>query len=174
MKNGLLKFEKGLSNTIKYLMAIMLIATVSLAVLQVFTRYFVDVTIIWIEEVSIIGLTWMACIGTPWMWLEKGHISMDVMNNILPKHVIRIMDIILNTIAVAMGVALINIGIRTYEVNKGFVLSLINYDEGYRYIPLIICGVLFIICASVNIIKEVLFANKNGNERKYEVKEEAN
>lgn len=150
----LYKIEKKLSNIMQYSLAIMLIIVVSLAVLQVLTRYFISVSIIWIEEVSIIALSWMACIGTPWMWLKNEHISMDVMNNILSEKVIQIMDIIINLFAIAMGFGLIKVGTKAIVVNKGFVLSLIRYDESYRYYPLVLCGILWIICAAINIVKE--------------------
>ena len=56
-----------------YAVAAMLMVLVVLATVQVITRYFIAVQIIWIEEVSIYIVTWIAALGMPWMWLAGAY-----------------------------------------------------------------------------------------------------
>ncbi len=129
----------------KWIMAAMLFVMVSLATLQVLTRYFIAVTIIWVEELSIYIMSWMCAIGISWIWMENNsHIRMDIVDNILPKKVLMMMDVAIDLVMAVVSVAVIRIGIKTWTVNHGMVMSVINLDEGDRYLPVIVGGVLFL------------------------------
>ena len=52
------RVESKIAKALMSIIAMGLFSLTVLAVLQVVTRYFVDVTIIWIEEVSIYILSW--------------------------------------------------------------------------------------------------------------------
>ena len=90
------RVENKIAKALMSIIAMGLFSLTVLAVLQVVTRYFVDVTIIWIEEVSIYILSWMAAAGVPWMWLKEGHIRMDVLNVYLPQTILYGMDLFIN------------------------------------------------------------------------------
>ena len=149
------RVEGKIAKILMYFIAIGLFSLTALAILQVVTRYFVDVTIIWIEEISIYILSWMAAAGVPWMWLKDGHIRMDVLNIYLPKRVLYAMDLFINLMGIVMGVALARTGWITIGVNKGYTLSIVGIDEGFRYYPLVFCGVLFAACAAIKLIEQL-------------------
>ncbi len=67
------KVEEKLCWLFKVMIASLLAVMVVLNVLQVITRYFVAITIIWIEDVSIVCLSWMAAIAVPLLWMMKEH-----------------------------------------------------------------------------------------------------
>lgn len=149
------RVEGKIAKILMYFIAIGLFSLTALAILQVITRYFVDVTIIWIEEISIYILSWMAAAGVPWMWLKEGHIRMDVLNIYLPKQVLYVMDLFINLMGIVMGIALARTGWITIGVNKGYTLSIVGIDEGFRYYPLVFCGVLFSICAVIKLAEQL-------------------
>lgn len=148
------RVKSKIAQVLMSMIAIGLFSLTVLAVLQVVTRYFVDVTIIWIEEVSIYILSWMAAAGVPWMWLKEGHIRMDVLNIYLPQKVLNGMDLFINLMGIVMGAALVRTGWITIGVNKGYTLSIIGIDEGFRYYPLVFCGVLFAACAAIKLAEQ--------------------
>lgn len=129
----------------KWIMAVMLFVMVFLAALQVITRYFIAVTIIWVEELSIYIMSWMCAIGISWIWMENNsHIRMDIVDNILPKKTLLVMDVVIDLVMAVVSVAVIRIGIKTWTVNHGMVMSVINLDEGDRYLPVIVGGILLL------------------------------
>ena len=149
------RVETKIAKALMSVIAMGLFSLTVLAVLQVVTRYFVDVTIIWIEEVSIYILSWMAAAGGPWMWLKEGHIRMDVLNVYLPQTILYGMDLFINLMGIVMGIALVRTGWITIGVNKGYTLSIIGIDEGFRYYPLVFCGVLFSVCAALELAEQL-------------------
>ena len=138
-----------------YAVAAMLMVLVVLATVQVITRYFIAVQIIWIEEVSIYNVTWIAALGMPWMWLRQGHIRMDVLNFVLPKKIIRGMDYMINAVTMVAAVGVIRVGLRTIHVNTGYVMSVIKMDEGMRYWPVLTGGVLLLISAFMVLVQMI-------------------
>lgn len=150
------KIKNGICTGMKWIMAACLFTLVLLATLQVLTRYFIAVTIIWVEEVSIYLMSWMCAIGAAWIWLENcGHIKMDVLDNVLPKKALRCMDVGIDLVTAVVGVAVTRIGIRTWTVNHGMMMSVINLDEGDRYIPVIAGGALLTFAALFMMIQHI-------------------
>lgn len=139
------KIVDRLSTVLMNIAAFLLVVLVVLATLQVVTRYFISVQVIWVEEVSIYLVTWIAAVGIPWMWLKQGHIKMDVLNFVLPAKVLRIMDYFINLVALVASVGIIRIGMIAVKVNTGYVLSVIKMDEGLRYYPVVVAGVLLLV-----------------------------
>lgn len=135
------------SNCLKYIVALLLVILVILATLQVITRYFISVQIIWIEEVSIYIVAWLAALGVAWMWLKQSHIKMDVLGFILPEKVLHIMDYIINIVAVIVSIGVIRVGHAAIEVNSGYVLSVIGMDEGMKYYPVFTAGIALLIAS---------------------------
>ena len=87
---------------------------------------------------------------------------MDVLNVYLPKKVLYGMDLFINLMGIVMGIALVRTGLITIGVNKGYTLSIIGIDEGFRYYPLVFCGVLFAVCAALKLADQI--RGKGGEE----------
>lgn len=143
------KITNCLADVLMYIVAALLAVLVILATVQVVTRYFVSVQIIWIEEVSIYLVTWIAAFGIPWMWLRQGHIKMDVLSFVLPPRVLRFTDYLVNAAALVAAVGVIYVGITAISVNSGYVLSVINMDEGMRYYPVLVAGILLLLSSAL-------------------------
>lgn len=147
------KLKNGICTVMKWIMAASLFILVLLATLQVLTRYFVSVTIIWVEEFSIYLMSWMCAIGAAWIWLENcSHIKMDILDTVLPRRVLQFMDAGIDIITAIVGVAVARIGMRTWAVNHGMMMSVIHLDEGDRYIPVIAGGILLAFAAGYMLI----------------------
>lgn len=89
------------------------------------------------------------------MWLKEGHIRMDVLNVYLPQTILYGMDLFINLMGIVMGIALVRTGWITIGVNKGYTLSIIGIDEGFRYYPLVFCGALFSVCAALKLAEQL-------------------
>lgn len=122
-------------------------------VIQVITRYFVSVQVLWVEDVSMMGLYWIFGLGTPMCWIIKQHLNMNAFELKMPKTVRKILWIIQNVIGVICGVGLLILGEKCIRINKGFVMSTIGFDESFRYYPLVVCGVLMVVVCILLLIQ---------------------
>ena len=109
-------------------------------VIQVVTRYMVSVQVLWVEDVSMMGLYWIFALGTPMCWILKQHLNMNAFEQKMSAKVRQILWAVQNVIGLAGGLGLIYLGRRCMRVNKGFVMSAIGFDEGLRYLPLVVGG----------------------------------
>lgn len=161
---GYRKFRNGLCTVLQWFMAACLFVLVVLALLQVITRYFIAVTVVWVEELSIYIMGWMAAAGVSWLWLDSNHIRMDMLNGLVSKRFIHILDIITDVFIAALGFSAVRIGLRAREVNLGYMMSVINLDEGDRFIPLIVGGALLCFSGFYMIVEHVWQLRHSGEE----------
>ena len=154
MKKLLDKTEAIICTAIEFIVGLIVISMVSINVLQVVTRYFVDKVITWIEDVSILGVLCIASLGVAYAWLKGEHLIMDITDEIYPDKVKKVLWVICQIVAIVAGVKLVQLGIYNAQLNLGVKATGLQYDESLRYIPLVVCGVLLAIAAIINLAKE--------------------
>lgn len=161
------KLGRSICIVFRWVMAALLFCMVALATVQVITRYVVAVTIIWVEELSIYLMNWMCAIGVAWIWMENcSHIKMDILDNMLPRKVLQGMDVVIDVVMAMVSVAVIRIGVKTRQVNRGMVMSVINLDEGDRYLPVIVGGALLLFATLYMMVEHIdRFRKKEGAEQ---------
>lgn len=148
--------KKGLVTVMNGVMAAIVFVIVVINIVQVITRYFISVTFTWSEDITLLGLLWMACIGVPMIWMTDGHLRVDLFSRILPKPVLQLNDWVIEVFGLATGAGLLWAGNIARTVNRGFVMSVIGFDESFRYIPLLFCGVGLIVATVLNLIEKLL------------------
>lgn len=136
------KIEERICLVLQILIAIILLVLVVLNCVQVITRYFISVVIVWLEEATILGIYWMAALGLPLLTFKNEHLLMDVSGKILPGIVKTIVEWAIIVLSFVASIGFFVSGIRAYRINHGFYSSILGFDEGFRYIPLIVLGVL--------------------------------
>ena len=129
-----------------------LIAITSMAFLQVLGRYVFKHTFFWVEEISVMGVAWMAAIGVPWMWLERGHIAVDALDSLLSDRARAVLDVVIHIAAAAVGIILLYSGLKAIRLNSGFVLSVLKFDESVRYYYIPFMGVMLTVSSAINLI----------------------
>ena len=149
------KISNGIQVTLQSLIAILLFGDMLINVAQVFTRYVFDIIFLWCEDISTLSLCYMVSFGIPWLWLKKEHVFMDVLDIVVPKKAITFLKDIIEVFGLVAGVVITIIGIRTTNVNAGYIYSMLRYDEKIKYIPLIITGIGLIVASVINIILRI-------------------
>ena len=152
---------------IEIIVGIIVFCMVSINVLQVITRYFVDKVITWIEDVSILGVLCIASLGVAYAWIKGDHLIMDITDELYSEKVKKVLWIICQIVAAVAGIKLVQLGIYNAELNAGVKATGLQYDESLRYIPLIVCGSLLTVATIINLAKEWLSRvekKKNGGD----------
>lgn len=143
----------GFVKTIQILLGLIILIMAGSNVIQVITRYFISVQVMWVEDVSMLGLYWIFGLGTPMCWVLRKHLNMNALEMKLSPKVRLALWIAQNIVGVAGGAGLIYLGAKCIEINAGFIMSTIGFDEAFRYYPLIACGVLTIFVSVLLLIK---------------------
>lgn len=127
-------------------MGLILLAMILANFVQMVTRYFISVTVVWVEDFSVLGLYWLFSLGVPMAWLVGAHMEMNILEKVMSDAFKRVILYLTQAAGIAIGVLFIRAGKRAFVLNKGRVMSIMGFDEMWRYIPLIVCGILMIAC----------------------------
>ncbi len=147
------KILDGIVKTIQVILGIVILIMAGANVIQVVTRYFVSVQVMWVEDVSMLGLYWIFGLGTPMCWVLRKHLNMNAFEMKMSPKVRLALWILQNIVGVAGGIGIIYLGAKCIEINSGFVMSTIGFDEAFRYYPLVACGILMIVVCILLLIK---------------------
>jgi TRAP-type C4-dicarboxylate transport system permease small subunit len=131
-----------------FLVAIVALQAILLMVGVVF-RYAFDSPIVWGDEIVRYSLIWMTFVGAAMATKENQHISVDVIDQVLPKHGQRILNWLVDAVVIAFMVFFIYYGIRMTDFQRGMfgeTLSWFSYAYVYVSIPI---GALFTIVYTV-------------------------
>lgn len=149
------KIEDRLCLILQILIAVILTVLICLNVVQVVTRYFISVVIVWLEEATVLGIYWMAAFGMPLLTLKNEHLLMDISGRILPKPVKFAVEWLIMLASLGAGAGFMVVGSKAYTVNMGYRSSILGFDESFRYVPLVVCGALMIVAAVFRVIHAV-------------------
>lgn len=144
--------------------AVIMIILSALICWQVFSRYVLNSSPFWIEEISVISLMWIGLLGAAGCVWTESHMSLELVVSRLPETV-RIWLRALTDMAIA--------GFALFLCDRGFflvqrmmsgTLSSLPLAVGYTYLVLPIAGGLMVLFALVRAISGVSrhYAGKGG------------
>ena len=143
----LVNLKKKLGFCLEILCTILLMSITILALVQVCGRYIFLHTFFWVEEVTALLLGWMVAAGVPLMWLKGEHISVNIVDSLLPEKVKMIWDGMIQGIAIFVGIVVTYSGIRAWKQNMGYSISMLGYDESIKFYWIPVMGTLLIVSA---------------------------
>ncbi len=149
------KIEDKICLVLQILIAIILLVLVILNCVQVITRYFISVVIVWLEEATILGIYWMAAFGLPLLTFKDEHLLMDISGKILPGIVKTIVEWAITVLSIIAAIGFTVGGLQAFRINRGFSSSILGFDEGFRYVPLIVMGILMLTAVVFRIIHTI-------------------
>lgn len=156
----LVKIKEKLEIGLETLCALLLIAITILALMQVCGRYIFFHTFFWVEEITALLIGWMVATGVPLMWLKGEHLSVNIVDSLLPRKVSAVWDIIIQIIAVGVGIVVTYAGIRAWKQNIGYSISMLRYEESVKFYWIPVMGGLLILSA----VLALLTREKGGKE----------
>lgn len=144
-----------LAKLMQVCMACLIGALLVLNLTQVVTRYFIKFTIVWLNDLNIFFLLWLTCIALPWLWLNRKHLAMDYADKIIPAPVMRVLQHIIAAAAMVVAVGLCISASAAMKSNSGLVATTLGWDESMRYLPFVICAILWFICALIDEMRRI-------------------
>jgi TRAP-type C4-dicarboxylate transport system permease small subunit len=131
---------------------------------QVFSRYVLNSSPFWIEEISVISLMWIGLLGAAACVWTESHMSLELVVSRLPETV-RIWLRALTDMAIAgFALFLCDRGIFLVQRTMSGTLSSLPLAVGYTYLVIPIAGGMMVLFALVRAISGVTrhYAGKGG------------
>lgn len=120
----------------------MLVAMIVIVFTQVVTRKVFSFVFYWSEEVTLLCLTWFSFLGIAIGFREKWHLAMDVLENILPKPALFVLDKFIDICIFLFGLYLVIWGWEFTKLMGESILSATQLPNSIQYIVMPITGVL--------------------------------
>jgi TRAP-type C4-dicarboxylate transport system permease small subunit len=129
-----------------------LVALVLLTALQVVLRYFFAASLSWVEEVSVLLMSWTSWAGAAVLWLRRTHIAVDIVPRALGARGRRRFDRALDWLALAGGLALARVSVDTAAMFGGVEVGGLGLDGSIKYYAVIAGGLGLASAALLNLL----------------------
>ena len=128
---------RGLTPLIGASLLVMLL----LAFTQVVLRYAFAASLLWVEEVSVMLLSWMAWLGAIQLWLDQGHLVVDLLPARRAAGLRHGIAVGVNGLAIVGGIALAVVSTETLTAFGGIEMGSLEIDASIKYYPVVAGGV---------------------------------
>ncbi|MFO1157299.1 MAG: TRAP transporter small permease subunit [Reyranellaceae bacterium] len=130
-----------------------LLLLVGLTLMQVGLRYLLHHSIDWVEEISVVVLTWLAWVGATLLWLQRRHPAVDLAIGALSPtgrlQLYRLFDVA--AIVLGIGLAISTRG--TIAMFDGIELAGLGIDSAVKYQPVLAGGVGLAFAGAINLLR---------------------
>ena len=125
-------------------------------VFQVLSRYVINAGFVFAEDVAVFGMLWMMALGISIGTINHEHLLINIIDSIISPKTKKIVVFAVDIVLVVAGIMMTWVGILSANANKGFVQSMLGIDEYYRYLPVIVGGILTVIAAIECVVEQIL------------------
>ena len=137
--------------------------------LQVVCRYLFNISFYFTEDVTVIGMLWIMGVGISIGTLQHDHLLINVIDSLLSESARTKLTFAIDILLTLFGVAMVYFGNLSLQANKGFTQSVLGFDEAFRYLPVVVGGVLTVLAGIECIAEQVLVWKHGGENGKKEV-----
>lgn len=151
-QNSLSRFFIRIDKSIEVFSILLIIAMVLIVFTQVMTRKLFNFVFFWSEEVTLLCLTWFSFIGIAIGFREKLHIGMDMVENILPRTALTILDRVIDAATFGFGLYMVVYGTQFSILMSESTLPATKLPNSVQYIVVPFTGVLCCIYATLQFL----------------------
>jgi TRAP-type C4-dicarboxylate transport system permease small subunit len=101
--------------------------------LQFFTRYVLNDSVAWTEEIARYLLMWVTFVGAAVAMRRRVHIAVEVLLNFMPPRVVRILNFLIDAITLGFTSLLCWYAVTIYERMKIQKMTVIDWPMSYVY-----------------------------------------
>lgn len=159
MKKNLRKF---FVNFELYIGAVFLAVTTVLVLINVFTRYFLQFTWNWSEEVAVAAFVWVIFLGFANAYKTKGLIGVEVLTNLVPKRFQPVVVMITSAMVTILSGTMLFLSYK-YFINSTKITAALELSYKYIYISIVFSFALITIYSVYFLVQSFrkVFINKD-------------
>lgn len=122
----------------------------------VFGRYVLNDTPTWVEQVSLLLIMVIAFIGGAAGVNHNTHLSVNIFRSMVPNWLRTIFVIVTDVAMLVFGAMMFLYGMELTRFKWNTLIPLIDVSEGFRSLPLTVCGLLVFLFSTGHLIRLLL------------------
>ncbi|HUL00679.1 MAG TPA: TRAP transporter small permease [Nitrospirota bacterium] len=146
-------FVKGINFFIGFLLAVIVL----IVFCNVLSRYVINASLAWSEEISRMMFIWLAFLGAITAYVNNEHLRLDIFIKIFPNKTSQFLTLVADIVVfLALTVCLkggIDMTVDSFE--SGWVSSAVPVPYGYVYLAVPVCAGLMLVESIFKIIKDI-------------------
>jgi TRAP-type C4-dicarboxylate transport system permease small subunit len=146
------RFFISLDKIIEAFAIALIISMVVIVFTQVMTRKLFNFVFFWSEEVTLLCLTWFSFIGIAIGFREKLHLGMDVLENLVPKKLLAVLDRVIDIATFGFGLYMVVCGIQFSSLMSESTLPATKLPNSIQYIVVPFTGILCCVYATLQFL----------------------
>jgi TRAP-type transport system small permease protein len=146
-------FAQRIIAVLRQVMGAGLLALIALTLMQVVLRYVFSHSLDWIEEISVVILTWLAWVGAMLLWLQRRHPAVDIVIGGLSARRRALFQRAFDVVAIVLGGWLAWSAWQTIDSFAGIELAGLGIDSAVKYQPILAGGVGLALAGIVNLLR---------------------
>ena len=119
-----------------------LVAMTAIVFAQVIARYMLNTSLLWVEPVAILLMSWFIFLGSAVGVHENFHMGFDVLSHLLPETIGRAFKLTSDLAVLVFGLGMTFYGAQLMVKTWGATLPVIRLPGGFTYMPLVAGGAL--------------------------------
>jgi len=141
------QWKKVLCDVDLYIAVACLACLITIAFVGVFMRYLFNSPFIWQDEVQMTLFVWVACFGGSAAFRSGGHIAIDLVVDLFPKSIQKVIDVLIWFItAFVLGfLAWNSLGFVCQQLEANRMTDVLKFPRAIVYAPVPVCAVLMIL-----------------------------
>jgi len=139
------RFNDHLSRTSLWIAALALVAMTMIVFAQVYVRYIMNSSLLWVEPAALLLMSWFIFLGAAVGVRENFHMGFDVLVHFMPERIGRALQVISDLAVLAFSVGMVIYGWQLMAKTWGSSIPIIRLPGGVSYMPLFVGGVLMVL-----------------------------
>lgn len=149
------------AKVVEYVVIVLFVITLSACVLQVFTRYVLNNSLRWTDELARYTFIYGNVLGAVLMQRIHGHAAVTALVGLLPKAGQKVMELFTSFIILGISAVLVYSGIQMIQRTTRQLSPGMNLPMSYIYASIAIGGVLFFFFTAVDIAHQFIDFKKD-------------
>jgi TRAP-type C4-dicarboxylate transport system permease small subunit len=126
----------------------------------VWGRYIMNNTPTWVEQSSLLLMSYIAFLGAAVGVRRNTHLSIDFIREAFPAVPRQIMRYLADLVVMVFGCFMAWEGYVLFMTNLDRMIPMIDLPEAWRALPMAICGALFVIFSASNVLSRAMSPDK--------------
>lgn len=150
---GIKKLSAAVERILHLLVAISFTVLIGACVLQVFTRFVLNNSLSWTEELARYAFIWSNLLGAAICTEKYSHATVTAITDSLPKKAQTLLKILVNLILILIAFVLVKYGWKVVMSTKMQLSPALRVSMSYIYLSAPVCGLLVMFYSAVHVLE---------------------
>ena len=152
---GIQKMNAAVEKVLNIMVAVSFTILIAACVLQVFTRFVLNNSLSWTEELARYAFIWSNLLGAAICTQKSSHATVTAITDALPKKVQTVLKIAVNLIIILVAYVLVRYGWKVVMSTRMQLSPALRISMSYVYASAPVCGVLVIFYSVVHLAESL-------------------